>query len=68
MQGLPLCQLNMFSVLEFHDDESFEYYFVDDSFEDKQVENSFIEKVVTFGTENLVLSHTELTATESNST
>jgi hypothetical protein len=65
MTGLPLCTMNMFYILEFHNDESLEEYFVDDSFEDESCNG--VEKVVTLDTENLVIPMPELTATKSSS-
>jgi hypothetical protein len=55
----------MFSILEFHTDESREEYFVDESFENESCNG--VEKVVTLDTEIHVLTMPELTATESNS-
>jgi hypothetical protein len=55
----------MFSIKEFHTDESLEEYFVDESFENESCNG--IEKVLTLVTEIHVLPMPKLTATESNS-
>jgi hypothetical protein len=60
-----LCTLNIFSILGFHTDESFEEYFVDESFVSESCTG--VDKVVTLDTEILVLPMRKLTANESNS-
>ena len=65
MRGLPLCSLNMFSVLGSQDNESFEEFFVDGNVEIESCKR--VDKVVTLETEILVSPQLKLTATESNS-